>query len=143
MVGFGGSTFVADDFNHGRQYRQHDDGHQYQTQIVFDHVHIAEVIAQIREQSHPHHRPDDVVSQEGMVMHVTHASDKRREGAHDGNEARHDDGFATVFGIKLLGFVQMALLEDFGMRIGEQFLAKKFAYHEVDRIAQNRGDDEQ
>ena len=78
-----------------------------------------------------------------MVSHVAHARNKWCKRAHDGDETRHDDGFATVLGIKLLGFLQMALFEDFGIGIGKQFFAKILAYHEVDRIAQNRGDDEQ
>ena len=78
-----------------------------------------------------------------MVSHVAHACHKRGEGAHDGDEARQDDGFAAVLGVKLLGFLQMALFEDFGIGIGKQLLAKKLAYHEVDRITQNCGNDEQ
>ena len=62
-----------------------------------------------------------------MVSHVAHACYKWRKRAHDGNEARQNDGFAAVLGVKLLGFLQMVLFEDFGIGIGEQFFAKKLA----------------
>jgi len=76
-------------------------------------------------------------------VHTAHARNKRGECPHNRDEAGDDDGFAAVFLVERVGFLQIRLAEDFGIGVGKEFAPEKLADHEVGGIAQNRGGQKQ
>lgn len=125
-------------FKHHRQ-NGYDNNPQHDfAKIVFHKRQIAKRVAQIRQRQHPRQRADDVVAYELRVIHVAHARHERRERPHNRHKSGNDDGFAAVFFVEVVGFVQVFLLENARVGVGKQLFAEIFANREIDRVANNR-----
>ena len=72
-------------------------------------------------------------------MHVAHTGHERGKGAHNRNKTGNDNGLAAVFFVERMGFFQIGAAEYFGIGIGKQLGNEILANHEIDRIAQNSG----
>src|SRR5215212_10862208 len=88
----------------------------------------------------PEKSADDIVDNEGAVRHLRRASDYRRKGANDWDEARDDDGLAAVLFVKGVRFLQVARLKEQRFRTLEKTrphlrtckVADGVAYHSRD-----------
>jgi hypothetical protein len=132
-------TAMTPDFNHTWQNRDQDNAHNQQLQVFLHHRQIAKQVAGIGEQQHPEQRTRYVEQREVAIGHMAHTGNKRRKGSHDRHEARQDNGFSAMTGIKRMGFIQIAATENLLVRITEQPFAKQAANGVVQCIAQNRG----
>jgi len=59
------------------------------------------------------------------VLHGANTSDERGKGANNGDKAGKKDGFATVFFEKLLGFVDVLLVNEGDIGVVNDFLSEK------------------
>src|SRR3990167_11224064 len=83
-----------------RENDREDDGQQV---AVHARNGIAEHETRERESYRPEESTDNIEGEEAGVMHTPDTCEDRREGAHDGHEARENDGFAAVLLVKFLG----------------------------------------
>ena len=68
---------------------------------------------------------------------MPHPGDEGRKGAHDGDEAGDDDGFAAVFGIEGFRAVQIFAAEKARVGIGEEAVAEMFADGKVGGVSED------
>lgn len=130
--------FIADDFEYGRKARHYYYEYDEHAEVILNPTDVADEIPGHAKQRNPYNAAQKVVSYEVFVVHAPHTRDKRGEGTHDRYESRQNDGFAAVFGVEVVGLLQIFLFENLGVGIGKQFLAEEFAYFEVYRVAQYR-----
>ena len=116
-----------------------DDGDDDQLQVLLDERLVAEEIARIEERGDPEKASREVVEHEVGVVHPSHACHERSKGADNGDEAGEDDGLSTILLIELMCLVEIALLEDFGVRVAEELLAEEVPDGVVARVAQHGG----
>mmetsp|Transcript_10058 Transcript_10058/g.41722 ORF Transcript_10058/g.41722 Transcript_10058/m.41722 type:complete len:206 (-) Transcript_10058:8-625(-) len=101
---------------------------------------IAEEVAHSCEETDPQRRSAYVVRRELGVLHARHARHEGREGANNGHEARQHDGLAAVLGIKVLSFVEHALLDH---PLSKHPLTRGLPDGVVERVPHHRRSEEQ
>ena len=106
-----------DDFQHGGDERDEDDGEDHQFEVLFHEGDVAEEVAQESEDRHPHDPAHHVIGDEFAVFHGPHPGHEGREGADDRDEAGQDNGLAAVLIVKFLGTVEVFFLEELDILI--------------------------
>ena len=126
-------------FYHGRQYGNHNNGHNQQFEVLLYKRKVTEEITRITEDGNPAGAPNQVVQHEVIVMHLTHPRHEWRKRTDDRHKTGYDNCLASILLIELMGLVEMALLEYSGIGIIEEPLPEEMPYHVVARVAQYRG----
>ena len=78
---------------------------------------ISEKVSRIAEKQYPESAAYQVVDHEIVIMHFTHSGYKGSESTDNRYESGDDYGFASIFFVELMRFVQMAFLEYLGVGI--------------------------
>jgi len=144
LVRCGSFRFPAgfEDFQHGGDKRDEDDGEDHQLEVLFHEGNIAKEVAHEGEDRHPGNPAHHVIGDETAVLHGAHSGHKRCEGADDGDEAGQDNGLTAVLLVEFLGAVQVLFLEELDIP-AESPLANKSADGVVNGISQHRGQGQQ
>ena len=103
---------MLDKFPNRRYKRNQNNAYNHQGKIVFDNGDIAEEIASQSETANPGNTSKRAEGQEHTIAHRAYACHERGKSTNDRQEARKDDGLATVRGKKLLGLFNMLELEE-------------------------------
>src|SRR5262245_42986187 len=103
----GGARTLAQDLDRAGQDRQDDDREDDEGEVAADDRDVAEQVAAGDEAADPDHRARHVVEGEARVAHPPDAGHERREGPHDGHEARDHDGRRPVALVELVGAVEV------------------------------------
>ncbi len=98
---------VPEIFDDSRQHGNEYDREDHQREVAFHYGYIAEVKSGEHEYGDPCNSGGDVIYGELPVRHRPDASDKGREGADNGDEARDHNGLSAVFFIEAMGPVQI------------------------------------
>jgi hypothetical protein len=98
---------------YGYEYNCYD---QYLEVLLYERK-ISEKVSRIAEKQHPESAAYQVVDHEIVIMHFTHAGYKGSESTDNRYESGDDYGFASIFFVELMRFVQMAFLEYLGVGI--------------------------
>ena len=133
---------LADTSDDDGQHRDDDDADDQQSEVLTDGWQITEEMACIDKRGDPQQASDEVESQEPLVSHGSHSCDEWCKGSHYGQEASHDDGFATMFGKEILRLIQMVAAEDPRVGILKQPFAKEVAYGVVGQVAEDGGQEQ-
>ena len=91
---------------HGKQ-RDHDDSDHNGFEVFLDPSDVAEEDASADADADPQDAAEDVVDEEGAIVHEAGAGDEGDEGADDGDEATQHDGFAAVCFVEGVGAVEV------------------------------------
>ena len=86
-------------------------------EVVFDKGHVAEEVPGTDEKGNPGDSTNNIVDGESPVMHVADTGNERRKSTDNRYESGDDYGFASIFFVELMRFVQMAFLEYLGVGI--------------------------
>src|SRR5580692_1594791 len=98
-------------FDAHRRDRDQHDCHHHELEVISDERNVAEVIAAQEKPADPHRSPDAVELPETDVAHAGHSRDKRREGAHDGDEPGDHDRLSAVPLVELVRPRQVLFVE--------------------------------
>ena len=104
---------------------------------------VAEEIAAQHQARDPHDRSRHVVEEEPAVGHPPDPGHERREGPHDGDEARDHDGLGSVALVELVGAREMLAVQEAHPLLPEHARAHPRSDRVVDAVAQDRGGDQQ
>ena len=107
-------------FYHGRQYGNHNNGHNQQFEVLLYKRKVTEEITRITEDDNPAGAPNQVVQHEVIVMHLTHPRHEWRKRTDDRHKTSYDNCLASILLIELMGLVEMVLLEYSGIGIIEE-----------------------
>jgi hypothetical protein len=140
--------FVADGSGlHGVVDRREDgddhDGYDDQLEMVADERDLIEEKAGHGEEDDPEDAAGDAEADEAGEGHLADAGDEGGEGANDGDEPRHDDGFAAVLFVEPLRFQQIFSVQEPRGRAAEDRRADVKADGVVEQIAAVGGEAEQ
>jgi ABC-type antimicrobial peptide transport system, permease component len=133
----------AQELDHDRDHRDEHDQDQDQLDVLVHELDLAEPGTEQRDARAPHHAADDVEGEEGAVLHAADAGDDRRERAHDGHEAGQHQGLRPVLLEELVGLDHVLLLEQAGVRAGEERGPDLLAEEVARLVAEDRGETDQ
>ncbi len=138
-----GATLGIEPADESRHQRQYDDAHQDRGEVLLDPGDIAEQVTGYRQRDHPDHCARDVVERETAVRHLRDAGHKRRQRAHDRNEAGDDDGLAAMPLEKFVGDPQVFRVRPPILFALERLAPEPATHGEIDSIAGDGGDEHQ
>ena len=83
-------------FYHGRQYGNHNNGHNQQFEVLLYKRKVTEEITRITEDGNPAGAPNQVVQHEVIVMHLTHPRHEWRKRTDDRHKTGYDNCLASI-----------------------------------------------
>lgn len=89
-------TTVIDELDHHGKNRDANNDENCNLNIVLDDFELSEEVAEQWQSGSPEDSTDDVVANEGAVMHVADTGDNWCKRANDRNKTGKDDGARTV-----------------------------------------------
>ena len=128
--------------NKRRQQRNNDNAIDDASEMLFDEWQGPKIVSGAQQGSYPQDATRNVIERKLPQAHVTNASDEWRKRADDGNEAGHDDGFATVFFIKAMRFFQMFFIQQPGGFGRKNTWADGFANEVIHFVPDDGGEQE-
>ena len=126
--------------NDSRKDGNEDDPQNHERKVFLHNGEIAKGIASKDAHADPHDTADDVIAGKLGVGHTADSGHKRGKRSHDGDEARDDNRFATIFFVELMGAVEIFFLENPTVLLRKNFRSHEMADGVIDRIAEDGGD---